>query len=169
MLHPAIRHHRTWVQFVSENLFMRSESGTYALILRGDSRARVQVGRWGTLGVQPGYWIYVGSAFGPGGVNARVLRHCREAKAKRWHIDYLRDVTAPVGAWCGYGSRDLEHRWAHALAGLRGLTSVPGFGCSDCACESHLFRCSDRPALNRFLRVAGGPIESWYFRTDGGD
>ncbi|MFQ5579314.1 MAG: DUF123 domain-containing protein [Nitrospiria bacterium] len=54
---------------------MKSEPGTYALILQSRSEARGQVGRLGQINLKPGYYIYVGSAFGPGGVQARVSRH----------------------------------------------------------------------------------------------
>jgi len=43
------------------------------------------------LDLLPGYYIYIGSAFGPGGVRARMLRHLRADKPKHWHIDYLRE------------------------------------------------------------------------------
>jgi Uri superfamily endonuclease len=42
----------------------RSVPGTYALVLRCESRAEVRIGRWGQLAVTPGYYIYVGSARG---------------------------------------------------------------------------------------------------------
>ncbi|NIP37734.1 MAG: GIY-YIG nuclease family protein, partial [Candidatus Dadabacteria bacterium] len=70
---------------------MNSESGTYTLIYRNRSKTRVQVGRLGKIYIQPGYYIYVGSAFGPGGVRARVSRHFRKTKRSHWHIDYLRE------------------------------------------------------------------------------
>jgi Uri superfamily endonuclease len=135
------------------------EAGTYCLILRADKPQRIQVGRWGMLDVQPGYYLYVGSAFGRGGVNARVSRHCRETQARHWHVDYLRDVAVPVEVWCGYDSRDLEHRWAELLAGMCGVSSVPGFGCSDCKCESHLFTSLGEPDFECFSAVAGTPLD----------
>ena len=54
--------------------------GTYALVLRSDVSAATEIGRWGRLTIRPGYYVYVGSALGPGGVRARVSRHCRETK-----------------------------------------------------------------------------------------
>lgn len=113
------------------------------------------------LDVAPGYYAYIGSAFGPGGVSARILRHCRINNKLRWHIDYLREVTTPVQAWCGYGGRDLEHRWAriYSRPGVfshpGGVTAIPGFGCSDCQCESHLFAAGSLPDSQRFGIAAG--------------
>jgi Uri superfamily endonuclease len=118
---------------------MKSQPGTYALLLRSDASTSAQIGRWGCLDVRPGYYIYVGSALGPGGVLARVSRHCREHKTKHWHIDYLREFTIPVSVWYSYSPTRLEHCWAKAVAGLTETEPVKGFGCSDCKCNSHLF------------------------------
>ncbi len=66
-------------------------AGTYVLILHaGSPAARVAIGRFGVLAVQPGYYVYVGSAFGPGGLKARLAHHAGPAKSPHWHIDYLR-------------------------------------------------------------------------------
>jgi len=62
--------------------------GTYALVLRFSKRLEIIVGKLGVLSVQAGYYVYVGSALGPGGLAARVGRHCRREKALRWHVDY---------------------------------------------------------------------------------
>lgn len=118
---------------------LKSAPGTYALILHSHSRERVQVGRWRGIELQPGYSIYVGSAFGPGGVQARVSRHLRVEKPQRWHIDYVTSLVTPLAAWVSYASEKLEHRWAQFFFEKNKLTSVPGFGCSDCKCHSHLF------------------------------
>ena len=67
--------------------------GTYALVLSASACQKFAVGRLGTLTVEPGFYLYVGSAFGPGGLAARVGRHCRREKTCRWHVDYLRAVT----------------------------------------------------------------------------
>jgi len=138
---------------------MQSDPGTYALILQCLSNATVQIGRWGTLDIEPGYYVYVGSAFGPGGVRARVSRHFRTAKAKRWHIDYLREFVAPVGAWYSHDARRLEHEWAQVFHDMRGVSSIHGFGCSDCKCYSHLFRSARVPGFKRFSGLVGGGVE----------
>ncbi|KPK35077.1 MAG: hypothetical protein AMJ66_02235 [Betaproteobacteria bacterium SG8_40] len=146
---------------------MRSGPGTYALILRCDTHAQIRVGRHGLVGVRTGYYVYVGSAFGPGGVRARVSRHVREKATRHWHIDYLRTVAAPVAAWWSDSTRELEHRWARILSGLPGSSPVPRFGSSDCDCESHLFRFVNMPDLERFAHAAGGLIESCSLENNG--
>jgi Uri superfamily endonuclease len=140
---------------------MRREAGTYALILRSATRGELQVGRWGRLGLEVGYYIYVGSALGPGGVRARVLRHCRDRKPLHWHIDYLRQRVEPVCVWYRHSTANLEHRWARAAGELPSMSPIEGFGCSDCRCRAHLYRSGTRPDLAQFARAVGGSLESW--------
>jgi Uri superfamily endonuclease len=144
---------------------MESKPGTYALILQSQAKGSVQVGRWGRLEIEPGYYVYIGSAFGPGGVSARVSRHCRETKPKHWHIDYLRDFAIPISAWYSYAPIHLEHAWAHAYAEMVDTTPVVGFGCSDCQCSSHLFHTETEPRLARFRRAVRGSVSSQIFHT----
>ena len=124
---------------------MKSKPGTYALVLRSQKSLHTQIGRWGRLTIRPGYYIYVGSAFGPGGVLARVSRHCREVKSKHWHIDYLREFTIPTSVWYSHAAARLEHRWAETLIKMKDTVPVKGFGCSDCKCDAHLFFSTREP------------------------
>jgi Uri superfamily endonuclease len=129
---------------------VEAKPGTYVLVLRCPSRARIQIGRWREIDLKRGYYCYVGSAFGPGGVRARVHRHFRNAKALHWHIDYLGEFTKPVCAWYSHAPKRLEHRWAALLSDMPGLSAIPGFGCSDCSCDSHLFFSPRKPVLKNF-------------------
>jgi len=139
---------------------MNSKPGTYVIMLRCDAERHLQVGRWGSLDVQPGYYLYVGSAFGPGGLLARVARHCRGSVRKHWHIDYLREAASPVYAWYSHSAQRLEHRWASALGKLRWTTPIEGFGCTDCQCETHLFFSASEPDLAAFARRARCKVSS---------
>jgi len=112
--------------------------GTYMIILRCRKTARIRIGAAGMMAVRPGYYIYVGSALGPGGLRARVARHRRRAKKRHWHIDYLRRHTAFIDARHLADGRNHEHEWAAALA-ERYEIAHPGFGASDCRCAGHLF------------------------------
>lgn len=132
---------------------MSADPGTYVLVLRSDFCDEIAVGSWGRLRVEPGYYLYVGSAFGPGGVRARVSRHFRKSKPSHWHIDYLRAVTDPISAWCSYASDRLEHEWACAMGLVDGVSCIRGFGSSDCRCDGHLFVTSGRPDDAVFGRV----------------
>ena len=137
---------------------MEAGPGTYALLLRTRKGMSVQIGRWGRLDVWPGFYVYVGSAFGPGGVQARVSRHCRETKSMHWHIDYLRKHAAPVAVWYSHAAQRLEHRWAACVAEMPGMSAVKGFGASDCRCDSHLFFASAKPSFARFCEMVGGDV-----------
>lgn len=140
---------------------MRSEPGTYILILRSETTAGLGIGRWGQLQTVPGYYVYIGSAFGPGGVLARVSRHCGSVKKMHWHIDYLRQHTRLVSVWYSHSRSRLEHKWAKVMSGLANAQPVVGFGCSDCACESHLFRYAKVPDPKGFGDKAGVVVKVW--------
>lgn len=139
---------------------LQPHAGTYVLVLRSTQHAHCVVGRWGTLEIRPGYYLYVGSAFGAGGVRARVARHCRQHKTQRWHIDYLRAFTAPHSVWCSYAATRLEHHWARALSALPDVAAVDGFGCSDCRCNAHLFFAERAPRRAAFIAQVGGSVET---------
>jgi len=78
-----------------------ARSGTYALLLRisGVVTERVAIGRRYQLSLTPGWKVYVGSAFGPGGVAARLAHHRRLAERPHWHIDALRRYAALESVW----------------------------------------------------------------------
>ncbi|MFB6158552.1 MAG: DUF123 domain-containing protein [Candidatus Nanohalobium sp.] len=100
----------------------------------------VEVGALGEVVFSPGLYVYNGSAFGPGGLK-RVDRHRElsvEGGSPHWHIDYLlvSDVVEVVDVFCAEGC-DLECSLSRVMGGR--FEGVPGFGCSDCGCGSHLF------------------------------
>ncbi|MCG8024627.1 MAG: DUF123 domain-containing protein [Candidatus Thiodiazotropha endolucinida] len=78
---------------------MNAKPGTYGLVLQADTDTVVQVGRWGAIDIRPGYYIYIGSAFGAGGVLARVSRHCR----KKGSVNYLAHFFFGDGSGCYSG------------------------------------------------------------------
>jgi Uri superfamily endonuclease len=121
------------------------QPGIYILLLSAKS-AELQVGALGILPFSEGYYAYVGSALGPGGL-ARVSRHIKVARNKdrapRWHIDYLlmdkRFTLTRV--YCIHTADRLECLLAKAIP----LPYIPHFGSSDCLCVSHLFISSQDP------------------------
>lgn len=128
--------------------------GTYAVVLRCRRMQTLAVGRLGVIRFPASYYVYVGSALGPGGLRGRVRRHLRAVRRRRWHVDYLRARAVVLELWCATGRVRREHLWAHALqVGADGW--VQGFGASDCRCPAHLFRFVRRPGLNALLRGAG--------------
>jgi Uri superfamily endonuclease len=114
-------------------------TGVYQLWIDLARPVSLRVGRLGTFRLQPGWYVYTGSA--RRNLPARVARHLRRYKTLRWHIDYLlasrhahvrRVLTRP---WRAGG----ECRWHRATARARGATvPIVGFGSSDCRCPAHL-------------------------------
>ncbi len=69
-----------------------SQPGTYLLVLRVDAVHAIRVDRRGRLTIllKPGYYVYVGSACGAGGLRARITRHlCGKRRRLHWHIDRI--------------------------------------------------------------------------------
>ncbi len=129
-----------------------SLGGSYVLQLVADASINITIGRFAELPLMPGDYFYVGSAFGPGGLRARLGRHARQDKPLRWHIDYLRQHTRLDTIIYSTATARLESAWAAALEGMDGLSiPLPGFGASDCKRESHLFHAVQRPALDGLL------------------
>ena len=118
---------------------LQSISGTYQLVCHANRTRNIRIGARGLLPFKAGYYLYVGSAFGPGGVNARLGRHLRKHKSKHWHIDYLTAQFKPKFAIVCYEHRRFEHDWASLLEEREDLETIQGFGNSDCKCSSHLF------------------------------
>jgi len=134
-------------EFLNELDDLPIAGGVYALHLYLDRSIRLRVGRSGEFTFPTGYYIYLGSARGPGGIRARLGRHLRGGMAQHWHIDMLREVTSVAAYYyeiCekkNHEPLDLECRWSQNLASLPGSwIPAPGFGASDCRsrCPAHL-------------------------------
>lgn len=134
--------------------------GTYLITLKNTASRRITIGRKGTFLFPPGYYCYVGSALGPGGVLSRVRRHCNISKRKHWHIDFLREVATPVAVWFTHATIRHEHHWADALSRLSKAQAVEGFGCTDCTCLAHLYCFPNPPSLEEFALVANCAVSA---------
>jgi Uri superfamily endonuclease len=114
--------------------------GIYVLILRMKEPKDVRIGKLGRLHFRRGYYSYVGSAQGSGG-EKRIRRHFNVAHGrnttKKWHIDYLLPHSEVICAVFSPTDDALECVVAKILGEYS--EALPGFGCSDCSCESHLF------------------------------
>ncbi len=142
--------------------------GGYLLCLGLSKPEWIQVGRLGSFCLTPGHYIYLGSAYGPGGLRARLGRHLRGNGRMHWHIDALRQVgqvevigyrTDPIHTRL---EAPLECQWSQILTGLPWASvAVAGFGASDCryACPAHLVafpaRMSLRTLFNRLQKILG--------------
>lgn len=133
--------------------------GTYVFVARLPRSEPICVGRLGQFEFPSGWYAYVGSARGPGGLAARAGRHMRRPKPLRWHIDYLRARCLPEEVWYTTDARRLECTWAAALSRFPGAsTPVNRFGASDCSCVAHLIHFPTRPSLNAFSGAVDEPI-----------
>ncbi len=114
--------------------------GAYALTVDLSAALPLRLGRRPPVVLPAGRYVYCGSAYGPGGLRARVGRHLRRGKPVRWHVDRLTAagrvvevLVRPDGDECGLFA---------ALAACPGaVVPLPGFGSSDCRrCPAHLLR-----------------------------
>jgi Uri superfamily endonuclease len=114
------------------------DKGIYCLVFKNPA-STVRIGALGPVAFDAGWHCYIGSALGPGGL-ARLSRHCRLAsernKHPKWHVDYL--LTDPRFVLAYTVSAPTTDRLECRLADSLGGTGVPGFGCSDCTCPTHL-------------------------------
>jgi Uri superfamily endonuclease len=105
---------------MDKKLAAPASPGTYLLALRLPQPRCIRVGALGPINFQPGLYVYLGSARGPGGLAARLGRHCEGGRSEHWHLE-----------------------WARRLARAAGTSpQIPGFGASDCRCLTHLVRVS---------------------------
>ncbi|MGD8397665.1 MAG: DUF123 domain-containing protein [Anaerolineae bacterium] len=132
--------------------------GTYILVLWLELPDKFRAGRLDEYRFPSGYYLYAGSAHGPGGLAARVGRHLRRVgyrKRAHWHVDYLRERAVWIGAWAASGLK-AECDWAAELRQLRGARVIaPGFGSSDCRCPAHLVHVPALPAAAWFASTLG--------------
>lgn len=130
---------------------MQNLPGTYALILFAAVDRLIDIGKLGRVAVSPGFYVYVGSACGPGGLRARIAHHAKISQRPHWHMDYLRPALHLKEVWYSYDAGGHEHRWANAMDCLKGATKpIVGFGSSDCGCTSHLFLFAAKPSIRLF-------------------
>jgi sugar fermentation stimulation protein A len=123
------------------------DSGNYLILLEIPEQQAIEVGSLGTITFAAGWYVYTGSA--QKNLSRRVNRHLRKTrKQTHWHIDYLTPYTSTIKALPIMSYGNLECDLAQSLSGLGGRP-IPGFGCSDCHCGSHLFYFAKPPMGNR--------------------
>ena len=112
--------------------------GIYILLIKISKNMQEKIGSLGRIKFDKGIYAYVGSA--QNGIEKRITRHKSEDKKIFWHIDYLlSNKFAKVMKVFYKESEKLEEcKIASKLNETEFL--IPNFGCSDCDCESHLFK-----------------------------
>ena len=125
--------------------------GTYVLLL-DIPLFEGEIGLLGDVRLDAGRYCYVGSAMG--GLDQRLSRHLRPEKKVKWHVDRLTLAAERIGAWESYPDYIEECRLAHIAEECGMVPVIPGFGCSDCKCQTHLFRV-DAERTERMLLDSG--------------
>ncbi|QGA80433.1 GIY-YIG nuclease family protein [Candidatus Nanohalobium constans] len=126
--------------------------GSYTLLIKLPEQTSIEVGSLGKIKFEPGFYMYNGSAFGPGGLK-RVQRHkekSEEGDNPHWHIDYLlvNEKSEMVKTFRKEGG---DHECSLSQEMKENFTAVEDFGCSDCRCCSHLFFSAERDDVVSFL------------------
>lgn len=126
-------------------------AGDYMIVLQMEEDSTITVGSLGDIRFPKGYYVYVGSA--RKNLDQRIAHHKALRKRRHWHMDYLRNACRFTGAIPIRTKEDLEHKLAEALSGIADWT-IPGFGCTDCSCKSHLFGFHQNPMhLPAFVKI----------------
>jgi Uri superfamily endonuclease len=123
-------------------------------------------------GMIPGFYLYAGSAFGSGGLRARLGHHLESTAEPHWHIDYLLQIAIPVELWFTTCEKKLEHSWADLTEAAPGLRiPISRFGSSDYHRSriGHLFYSKRRPSYDWFQKqnrdrfgVEVGRVTKWH-------
>ncbi len=112
-------------------------TGGYLLLVRLSAPLPLKVAKLSAT-LPAGWYVYAGSARGPGGIRARAGRHLRRGKRPHWHVDHLTEAAADLWVFAVPGGRECDL--------VRALLRQPAFevalarfGSSDCfRCASHL-------------------------------
>ncbi len=115
--------------------------GTYCLIIRLKEDSLVRIGKLGCIKFDKGFYVYVGSALNS--LEARLERHLKNEKKLFWHVDYLLADPNAVLDEIVFAVDDRKWECGIAMAVSGEGDGIRNFGCSDCKCNSHLFRFDD--------------------------
>jgi len=109
--------------------------GSYVLVIEMKKDTNIIIGKKGNIFFKKGFYAYIGSALN--GIEQRVNRHLRDDKKFHWHIDYLLEYSEIKKIF--YKEKNCREECDIAKKFEKNIESIPGFGCSDCSCKSHLF------------------------------
>lgn len=133
--------------------------GTYFLLFTLNGPEVIQIGRLKKFLFEESIYGYVGSARGPGGLEARISHHLGLSKRPHWHMDYLRPFALFAECWFDQSGEYFEHIWANSFFNMQ-FSAVPAenFGSSDCKCPSHLFSFTRKPTIQDLKKQVPGKI-----------
>jgi Uri superfamily endonuclease len=114
--------------------------GVYAAFFQLEEEKSIEIGALGEKNFSPGLYVYLGSAMNS--IESRLERHFSSPENLHWHIDYFSEEAEPV-YWLAF---PLDSSFECVLAESASKTGEPvqDFGCSDCSCDSHLYRIADK-------------------------
>jgi sugar fermentation stimulation protein A len=134
------------------------DRGGYLLILELKRKRNIGIGKLGRVSFRKGFYLYIGSAMA--NLSKRMLRHRHLRKQYHWHIDELRAVAEFHSVLAIRSSVRLECEMANAFSDISEWR-IPGFGCTDCTCDTHLFGFENNPLHSeKFQKLLQ------YFRMD---
>lgn len=112
--------------------------GIYILLIEVSKNIEVKIGSLGKIKFDKGNYVYIGSA--QNSLEKRVARHKSKNKKTFWHIDYLLNnkYAKILKIFYKKAGKTEECKIAKKLSKTE--ISIPKFGCSDCNCNSHLFK-----------------------------
>lgn len=120
------------------------------LILENEEVCDIRVGDLGVLKFDRGFYAYIGSMFGSGGLEARIRRYFFGGR-KHWHIDYILEHMKIVNVFV-LPEKDYESLVANVA--VKRFNYVKGFGCSDKKNDiSHLLYFREKGELRTFIEL----------------
>jgi len=124
------------------------KSSTYILEIIKSADNKVKIGAIGEIDFAKGTYFYVGSA--KANMMRRIQRHLSKYKNIHWHIDYLlMEPDCRINyVWL---SQKGECEAAQQLLATHSAIAIPGFGCSDCRCKSHLIYFKNDIDIEKFV------------------
>jgi Uri superfamily endonuclease len=108
--------------------------GSYILLIKLKENKIIKIGKLGKLFFKKGFYVYVGSSMN--NLEKCISRHLNKDKKIHWHIDYLLEKAEILEVCLKENTIKEECKLANIFK--EKLEKVPGFGCSDCKCDSHL-------------------------------
>ncbi|MBY9001934.1 MAG: GIY-YIG nuclease family protein [Candidatus Heimdallarchaeota archaeon] len=118
--------------------------GTYLLYIQVSEILLITI-KERKIPIEEGYYLYVGSAYGSGGLASRLHRHLRKKKKNHWHIDKITTSTkTSINGILVLAEQKVECTLSKILSGIENVIAIKEFGNSDCKknCMSHFFRVS---------------------------
>jgi len=122
--------------------FTYGSTGTYLLYLRISEPITIRIPKQ-EITIDKGYYLYVGSAFGAGGLTSRIHRHLRRKKKNHWHIDQITmSKHCSMHGIAAFLNEKIECQIAQKLTVFDKIYCINNVGNSDCKnnCLSHLFK-----------------------------